>query len=416
MYRSSLLCLALGLALAGPARADDFFFRNGDRVIVLGDSITEQHLYSSYIEMWTVTRFPTWHISFRNVGIGGDRSTGGNSRFKRDILTFKPTAMTVDFGMNDGNYQAFREPAFNTYMRGLQGIADQAKKAGIRVAWVTPSPVEKSEDGPAIEGYNQTLERYSAGVKEIAEKNDGLFVDQFHPFVAALDKARAADPHKRIGGGDAVHPGAPGQALMAAEILKGLHFPSLVASVEIDAAGGKVASAKNCMTQGLEANKDRVRFLEKDASLPFFPAAAKSILSWAPIEEQLNDYRLKVTGLTPNKYTVSFNGTPIADYSAEQLAQGVNLAAAALDKGPIADQVKEVARAVEAKNKYYHDRIFRGIVLAGVPDFLKLTPEEIEQRKNAAIEERLERIPQLEGAIQKALAPRPHTVEISAAK
>src|SRR5262249_5641963 len=154
-----------------------------------------------------------------------------------------------------------------------------------------------------------------AGVKEIAEKNDGLFVDQFHPFVAAIDKARASNPRKRIGGGDVVHPGAPGQALMAAEILKGLHFPSLVASVEIDAAAGKVASAKNCTTEGLDSSKDHVKFQEQDASLPFFPAAAKGILEWAPIEEQLNDYHLKVTGLTPNKYTVSLGGTSIGDYS-----------------------------------------------------------------------------------------------------
>ena len=76
---------------------------------MIGDSITEQHLYSNYVEMWTVTRFPAWKLTFRNVGIGGDRSTGGNSRFKRDVLAHKPTAMTVDFGMNDGGYRPFDE-------------------------------------------------------------------------------------------------------------------------------------------------------------------------------------------------------------------------------------------------------------------------------------------------------------------
>jgi hypothetical protein len=75
-----------------------------------------------------------------------------------------------------------------------------------------------------------------------------------------------------------------------------------------------------------------------------------------------------------------------------------------------------VAAAVEAKNKYYHDRIFRGIVLSGVPDFLKMSPEELRSRKAAAIEERERRIPELEGAIHTALAPRPHQVEIAPAK
>lgn len=211
-FRSITLPLsaALSLALFSAVAAEDFFFRDGDRVVIIGDSITEQHLYSNYVEMWTVSRFPKWNITFRNAGIGGDRSTGGNNRFQRDVLTYKPTAMTVDFGMNDGGYRAFDEQGFKTYMGGLQGMADQAQAAKIRVAWITPSPVEKAEEGPAIEGYNQTLERYSAGVKQIAEKNSGLFVDQFHPFVEAIDKARDADPKNRIGGGDPVHPGGPG--------------------------------------------------------------------------------------------------------------------------------------------------------------------------------------------------------------
>src|SRR4051794_14536509 len=93
--------LALALA-AVPARAEEkaFFFRDGDRVVVIGDSITEQHLYSNYLELWVLTRQPSWKITFRNAGIGGDTSGGGNGRFKRDVLSFKPTAMTVDFGMN----------------------------------------------------------------------------------------------------------------------------------------------------------------------------------------------------------------------------------------------------------------------------------------------------------------------------
>src|SRR5262249_37335017 len=100
------------LLSAGARAADkDFFVKDGD-------TIAEQHLYSNYVEMWVVSRFPKWKLTFRNVGIGGDRSTGGNNRFKRDVLAHKATAMTVDFGMNDGNYQPFKEGAFNTYTKG----------------------------------------------------------------------------------------------------------------------------------------------------------------------------------------------------------------------------------------------------------------------------------------------------------
>src|SRR5262245_30150549 len=108
------LTILVILAAGGvePARAEDFFFKDGDVVVMIGDSITEQRLYSTYVEMWTVSRFPSWKLTFRNVGIGGDFSVGGDKRFQRDVVSFKPTAMTVDFGMNDGGYQPFSAANF----------------------------------------------------------------------------------------------------------------------------------------------------------------------------------------------------------------------------------------------------------------------------------------------------------------
>jgi len=53
-------------------------------------------------------------------------------------------------------------------------------------------------------------------------------VDQFHPYLAVMEKARAKDPKAVIMGGDHIHPGPPGQSVMAWAILKGLHFPKMV--------------------------------------------------------------------------------------------------------------------------------------------------------------------------------------------
>lgn len=413
----SLVAVSL-LTCTSQARAEDFFFRDGDRVVMIGDSITEQHLYSNYVELWTVTRFPAWKLTFRNVGIGGDRSVGGNSRFQRDVLAYQPTAMTVDFGMNDGGYRAFDEPLFKTYTNGLQGMADKAKAADIRVAWITPQPLDNAEQGPtALTGYNQTLERYSEGVKAIAAKNGGRFVDQFHPYLAALDKARGAvEKYERITAGDAIHPGPPGQALMAASILKGLQFPKLVSSVTIDASAPGIVKTENCKATDVTHEVDGVRFQRHDNALPFFPSEARPILKWTPLLEETNQYLLKVTGLKPGKYAVALNGTKLAEYSAAELAKGVNMADAALQAGPVADQVKAVKAAVEAKNRYHHDRIFRGVVLTqvNIPDWLgsPMTRAEIEEKRKSAREERLGKMPELDAAVRAALERKPHTVEI----
>ena len=59
------------------------------------------------------------------------------------------------------------------------------------MAWVTPQPLDTGDPGStALTAYNLTLEKFSDGVKTTADKNDGLFVDQFHPYLAVLDKAR----------------------------------------------------------------------------------------------------------------------------------------------------------------------------------------------------------------------------------
>ena len=50
--------VVMTLCAAASASAAEFFFKDGDVVVMIGDSITEQHLYSNYVEMWTVTRFP----------------------------------------------------------------------------------------------------------------------------------------------------------------------------------------------------------------------------------------------------------------------------------------------------------------------------------------------------------------------
>lgn len=406
----------LAICSASVASAADFFFKDGDVVVMIGDSITEQHLYSNYVEMWTVTRFPKWKLTFRNVGIGGDRSVGGNSRFIRDVVRHKPTAMTVDFGMNDGGYRDFAEDTFKPYMEGLQGMANQAKAANIRTAWVTPQPLDNGDQGPtALVSYNKTLEKFSDGVKTIADKNNGLFVDQFHPYLSVLDSARSKGPkYDRITGGDAVHPGPPGQALMAASILKGLSFPTLVSAVEIDAAGGKVVGATNCKVENVAAKDGGVSFSRLDEALPFFPADAKGILASTPILDELNKYTLKVTGLAAGNYEVRIGGKKVATHTAAELAAGTNLAAAALTEGPIADQVKKVVAAVENKNRYHHDQIFRGIVLTNVPGWVyeAIPQAELEAKKEAIMAKHFAKLATLDTEVVKALELSANTFEI----
>ena len=67
ILRSLLICLAATLLVAGGAVAElpvlaqnatDFALKDGDRVVFYGDSITEQRLYTTYVEHYVLTHYP----------------------------------------------------------------------------------------------------------------------------------------------------------------------------------------------------------------------------------------------------------------------------------------------------------------------------------------------------------------------
>ena len=183
-----------------------------------------------------LTRHPDWNLGFRNVGWGGDTSwlrqrhiqtrinfsqpIGGSSKrwwrirsgadCGRDVLPLKPTVVTVKFGMNDHAYQAFRADIFRAYVRSQTEIAKELEAAGARVAFLTPQPIEESGPDPDKDVRNISLRKFSDGLKEVAEKNGAVFVDQFDPYMKILVRERADNPPELVGGGNAVHPGPLG--------------------------------------------------------------------------------------------------------------------------------------------------------------------------------------------------------------
>ncbi len=370
-----------------------FFLKDTDSVVFLGESVTAQHLYTNYVEMWALTRFPSWKLKFRNVGINGDRAPTAASRFVKDVSSLKPTVLTVALGMNDGLYKPYDPATYSDFVDGLRDIAKKAEREGLRVAWITPNPVEKKADGAALKGYNETLEKFGEGIKDIAQENAALFIDQFHPFLAALDAARMANPKNRIGGGDEVHPGPPGQTLMAWAILKGMDFPKLVSEVEIDAASHKTLRTSNCTVTGLTAIKGGLQFERLDEAMPYFPADGTPMLAWAPVREELNLYTLQVKGLAKGTYQIRLDGTVIATYSHADLSRGVELTREALLRGPIYRQIQEIWSYVVEKNRYFKDTIFRNPTVSDSDKTLLLD---------------------LEDKLNKSRTPKPYRVEILA--
>jgi lysophospholipase L1-like esterase len=362
------LFILLIAALAGPALAQSgFALRDGDRVVFYGDSITDQRLYTTFVEDYVVTRFPRWNIRFIHSGWGGDRVTGGGGgpidlRLERDVIAYKPTVMTIMLGMNDGGYRRFDAPLFNTYARGYQQIVEKVKRAlpGIRLTLIQPSPYDDVTRSPRFEGgYNAVLVRYGQSVQELATKEGAMVADLNTPVVAALQKAHELDDglsQKLVP--DRVHPGPGGHLLMAAALLKAWSAPRVVTAVTIDAAGKRVARQENTRVTALRAEEPQhsasastkdeppggsLSWAQTDDALPMpldlkDPALALALRA-SDVVESLDQQTLSVTGLTAPRYTLKIDGEEIGSFTPQQLAEGINLA---LLPTPMAKQSQSV--------------------------------------------------------------------------
>jgi lysophospholipase L1-like esterase len=411
MKRTATLFALLFLLLAGQLPAQqprEFFFKNGDRIVFLGDSITEQYQYSSTMELYLTTRFPKWDLTFLNAGISGDTAGGGANRFANHILADKPTAVTINFGMNDGGYGGFDQKRCDSFVKNTETMLEMAKKAGVRVAVVSPNAVDRRVN-EKFKLYLETQKQFYAPLKEAAARHGAAHVDQYGITRAALEKMETdkADAVKPFG--DGFHTSSPGGLLMAHAILTGLNAPAAVSDAAIDAKAGQ-AKANACKVEKLKATDKGVSFERLDDALPL--PIQKDWVSLLPYMNQLKDlnwYGLKVTGLAAGKYAVTIDGKEVASYTAEQLAEGVNLGN--LTTGPIYDQSQKVWSAINDKNKLVHQR-FRGVIMFQAPDWLA---DVVAERKPKELAKRLEQIGDRQKEIYKLAQPVAHQFEVKAA-
>jgi lysophospholipase L1-like esterase len=416
------LALFAAFVAAAPlaaAESNDFFFKKGDRIVFLGDSITEQYQYSTDIELYLTTRFPEWNLTFINAGIGGDTATGGANRFANHVLAEKPTAVTIDFGMNDGGYGAFDKKRADQFIEKTEAMLKAAKEAGVRVALISPNAVEVRTN-PGLKTYLETQKEFYAPLKELAEKYKVPFVDQYAVTRAVMDKIAADKAPVKAFPGGGIHTGPAGGLLMAHTILVGLHAPAAVSDLEIDAATHKAGKATRCKADKVEGDADGVTFERTDEALPL-PVAKdwRDILPYVDQLKDLNYYGLKVSGLKDGKvtpplggsglkgamYTLSIDGKEVGTYEASALAAGVNLGN--LDSGPLFDQGEAVFKAINEKNDLVHHR-FRDVVMK---------PAAVgEEAKRDDLKRRMGEIDTRQAAIYKLAQPKTHKFELKLAK
>ncbi len=356
------LCSILTLLILphGFSASQPYEIKPGDHVLFYGDSITEQRLYTSFVETYTITRFPTLNAIFTNSGWGGDRVTGGyggniTTRLNRDLYPFNPNVVTIMLGMNDGRNRAFEQETYDTYANGLASIVKdiRSKLPGARITLIEPSPYDDYTREPRFPGgYNAVLLKYGEYVRNLAKENGLLCADLNAPVVLGLKRAYLLDPK----GAqdiirDRIHPQPGGHLLMAAELLKAWNAPAIVTYVEIDASAPS-AKAANTKLSGLKFYKDGlVKWTQLDAALPFpidFREATIALaIKVSDFIQTLNQQLLIVKNLKEDYYELIIDEVSIGVYKKENFDKGINLA---IENTPMLEQAQKVHNLTVLRN------------------------------------------------------------------
>jgi hypothetical protein len=195
---------------------------------------------------------------------------------------------------------------------------------------MTPSPFDQTclnDRDNNQPGCNDGLARCAEIVRELATKYNAEVIDLHGPMTAFNLQRQKHDPNYTLIGSDRVHPGLPGNLMMAWLFLKAQGASDLVSEVVFDAAAGRVAKASDATVSDVCRKGDgwSFRVLEKALPYPVDPAA-RELLDTVPLEKSLNQEVVKITGLAKGSHVLSIDGVPVARHTAAEWAGGVNLA------------------------------------------------------------------------------------------
>ena len=193
--------------------------RSGERIVALGDSITEDGGYLRMIDaVFALHRGALRLPPIRNAGVGGNQSCDMLARFDRDVLSHRPGRVTINVGVNDVWHNlGLRDdaPVLRRYRADLAKMVERARHAGCEVLLLAPTVIEERADSDG----NRRLVRYVDAMREIASAAGCGFCGLHARFLAAL--VASPRPYNWLST-DGVHMRPEGDAVIAIGVLRAL--------------------------------------------------------------------------------------------------------------------------------------------------------------------------------------------------
>ena len=197
----------------------------GDRIVFLGDSITQGGSGpKGYITLYTRSvqaSHPDFELTTVNAGISGHKVPNLQARLDKDVIAKKPTIVYIYIGINDvwhGEKDPKKGTSREAYEAGLKDIIARIKAAGARVILCTPTVIGEKTGG--ANKLDAQLDEYSDISRKVANETRSQLCDLRKAFVDYLKANNPEDKEKGILTGDRVHLNEAGNKLVAETMLK----------------------------------------------------------------------------------------------------------------------------------------------------------------------------------------------------
>lgn len=307
--------------------------RQGDRVVLLGDTFIEREPSYGYIETRLVAHFPDINFTVRNLGWSADTVLGesrasfdppekGFERLKEHLASIKPTVVILGYGMAASFDGEAALPKFRADMLKLLGTIKEVSK-GQDVRFMIVGPILHEAVNPRLPDgreHNSVLLKYSEALKEIASAEKC-------PFVALISELRGGGQQFTDNG---IH-------------LSNYGYFRAGQVIERHLAG----ETRNWKTTDMPSPAGTRNFTGLHQVLPL--ACPPKINGERSFDDQ--GATLKFDLPAPGKHTLKVDGKPAAVHTAAEWAAGQKI-----DTGADYEQAEELRQAIIKKNQLYFYR------------------------------------------------------------
>jgi len=188
-----LATLALLASLDLSAATNEAFdFRDGDRILLMGDTFFEREGDYGQIEARLTAVFGDRTLTFRNLSWAADTPLGRSrasfdwdkpetewlKRVKEQVALVKPTVAFLSYGTTASFDGEAGIPKFKADLAKLMDAIDEVSGQKVRYALFSPIGFEKIANlAPSvIETNNVRLRLYSGAIREVADERHARFV------------------------------------------------------------------------------------------------------------------------------------------------------------------------------------------------------------------------------------------------